>query len=537
MFKRILIGGIILALALGVSGCLGGGNQAEVGVHPYDYRFADMAFPFDVREVLGEDVELNYWLGVGRLEEGGMFAETLEAMTGIRVNFINTPLDMAQRRDAFNLLLVSGNMPDIMEYQWGDVTFVAGGPDIAIANGHIMALNDLLDSGAAPNLRAYLDANPDIARLVRSIEGNNYVFPFLREDHETRIFFGPMMRGDWLEELNLEVPQTIAEWETVLTAFRDEKDATAPLSFNIDSLRFHNQFVGAFGVGLDFYVVDGVVKFGQLQPEYRDFLEVMNRWWYQGLLDNNIATFDQMTIDANVSTGRTGAGVAGVGGGIGRWLDLMEEETPGVDWVAVPYPSLVRGERAMFNGISAIYGGSGAAISAQTRFPTLAARLLDFFYSEEGRTMASFGTEGVTFEFVNGVPRYTDFMQRNPDGFSLPEMVSRETRAAFGPLVQDPRYFAEWAARPQQQAALAIWGNSGYEHYFLPFLRRTEEEEREYTRIMSDITTFNRENMMLFISGQRSLTEFDDYVATLRGMNIERAIEIQQAAYNRYRAQ
>ena len=44
------------------------------------------------------------------------------------------------------------------------------------------------------------------------------------------MFSGPILRKDWLDELGLEVPETIDEWENVLAQFKEKKGATAPLT-------------------------------------------------------------------------------------------------------------------------------------------------------------------------------------------------------------------------------------------------------------------------------------------------------------------
>ena len=45
---------------------------------------------------------------------------------------------------------------------------------------------------------------------------------------------GPLLRKDWLEDLNLDVPETIADWEEVLIAFRDNIDTCeAPLLLSV----------------------------------------------------------------------------------------------------------------------------------------------------------------------------------------------------------------------------------------------------------------------------------------------------------------
>ena len=68
-------------------------------------------------------------------------------------------------------------MPDIIEYKWINY---AGGPQKAIDDGVIIALNDYMQY--APNLKKFLDEHPDIANMVKTDEGNYYCFPFLRGD-------------------------------------------------------------------------------------------------------------------------------------------------------------------------------------------------------------------------------------------------------------------------------------------------------------------------------------------------------------------
>ena len=52
---------------------------------------------------------------------------------------------------------------------------------------------------------------------------------------------------------------------------------------------------------------------------------------------------------------------------------------------------------------------------------------------------------------------------------------------------------------------------------------------------MTDIETYAKENSTQFITGVLDIeTGWDSYISTIQGMNLERAIEITQAAYDRY---
>ncbi|MFB5680172.1 hypothetical protein ACE3NQ_04455 [Paenibacillus terreus] len=51
---------------------------------------------------------------------------------------------------------------------------------------------------------------------------------------------------------------------------------------------------------------------------------------------------------------------------------------------------------------------------------------------------------------------------------------------------------------------------------------------------MTDVNTFKDEMILKFIMGTEPLDNFDNYVEMLKGLGIEEAIQIQQAALERY---
>ena len=53
--------------------------------------------------------------------------------------------------------------------------------------------------------------------------------------------------------------------------------------------------------------------------------------------------------------------------------------------------------------------------------------------------------------------------------------------------------------------------------------------------IMNDIGTYQEEMMLKFIMGVESLDKFDEYIQEIKRMGIDRAIEINQSALNRYK--
>ena len=64
----------------------------------------------------------------------------------------------------------------------------------------------------------------------------------------------------------------------------------------------------------------------------------------------------------------------------------------------------------------------------------------------------------------------------------------------------------------------------------------TVDEGTEYSSLFTDISTYVDECNVKFIMGQMSLDDYDAYRDTLKKMGIERCIELQQAALDRYNA-
>ena len=199
------------------SGCGKSNKSVSSGKDYGDYPISTNV-TLEFWSALDPNVSANY-TNLGDTE----FAKKLEELTGVKVKYTHPAA--GQEYENFSILIASGDYPDMVQYDWKNAV---GGPEGMINNEVIVPLNDLMDKNA-PNLKKYLGENPDIDRRIKTDNGNYYVFPFIRSDKSLLISQGPIFRKDWLDDLGLSAPQTIEEWENVLTAFRDKKGAQAPL--------------------------------------------------------------------------------------------------------------------------------------------------------------------------------------------------------------------------------------------------------------------------------------------------------------------
>ena len=189
----------------------------------------------------------------------------------------------------------------------------------------------------------------------------------------------------------------------------------------------------------------------------------------------------------------------------------------------------------MFGQREGRYVANGAAaITTSCDNVPLAARFLDYGYSQEGCIVMNFGVENVSFKMVDGNPVYTDLITNNPDGKSIFQMLKGYICEGYGPYIQDERYLKQYYTLPQQWDAIKRWADTNTVLYDLPPITYNEEESEEFSEIMAEVTPYQSQTLREFILGAQPIEAFDDYVATSRSMGIARAIEIQQAALKRY---
>lgn len=263
----------------------------------------------------------------------------------------------------------------------------------------------------------------------------------------------------------------------------------------------------------------------------------MNRWMKAGLLDLDLATLTGDQVSAKITNGSAGASFGFAGSGMGNWMASGAATNP--DYLLAPtkWPVAKKGEKPQFGRRENNYPGVGsAAITTSCENVELVARLLDWGYSEEGHMAFNFGEKGVSYEYKDGVPTYTDLVTNNPDGLSLGAAIASYTRANYrGPFVQNEFYIDQYYALDTQKKSLAVWSDTDAKKHTIPPITPTVEESKELAQIMNEIGIYRDEMCLKFILGTKSFEEWDDYVATIQNMKLERALEIQNVALKRYK--
>lgn len=478
------------------------------------------------------DTKLTYWkpieetVTISASNFGDLpISKEIMQRSGIQIEYIHPSLMNADEK--FNLMIASGELPDIIEYSWANY---AGGPGKAISDGIIIPLNNLIDA-YAPNLKKIFEENSDVAREAKTNAGDYFAAGVIAIEPALNVSGGLIIRQDWLDDLGLEIPETIDEWYTVLKAFQEKKGATAPLTLN-PAAAMLGAFTGAFETTMSFYIDDDKVHYGPMEEGYKEYLATMNQWYNEGLWDREFSTIDETTRTANMLNGVSGVCFGGLGGDLGRLLAAATE--PGYSLSGAPYPTHKKGETPMFGQCVTPFQGR-AAITTACKETELAMRFIDFLYSEEGRMLTNFGIEGVSYNMIDGYPTYTEEVTKNPDGLSMSQALSKYSYAGQQNVyLQDIRYLEQYASLPVQQEAWKRWQNTEGRKHRMPTVYISDEKQNKYATTYSDIETYTNEMYIKFISGQEPIEKFDEYVEKLKSMDIDFVLETQQEAYNNY---
>ena len=456
------------------------------------------------------------------------FAQELAERTGVTIDYQITNTETASAD--FSLMVAAGDFPDMI---MGASSYY-NNPDQLLEDGVAVDVAPYLDD-LMPNLKAVLASNKDWERAAYTDSGA--IVECYRFEIGTEMNVGPVIRKDYLEKLDMEVPITYDEYYDVLTAFKNEIGASAPLLMPYTGLT--NYLSIGYGVPAElrgglFYVQDGQVKYAGMEQDYTDFVTEMARWYADGLIDPD---FLSRTTTTDPDFGLITSGAAGVWTANVLMFDMYGDMVDDPDFAitGTSYPKKSPDAPIMYVN-DASPTNPGYTVTTDCHDVETCLRWIDYWYSEEGTFLANYGLEGVSFEYdEQGNPHLNEAILQSPIG--LPSSLTCSIYITNGgPYVNDTfrlqYYFGE-----NQKAAMEIWDRSDdaiCSEGYPSDAGLTTEEAEEYAAIMSDIETYMEEIITSVLVGNEPVSKLDEVAGNLTAMKIEDAIALKQAAYDRY---
>ncbi|WP_026529090.1 extracellular solute-binding protein [Butyrivibrio sp. VCD2006] len=460
------------------------------------------------------------------------YYKELEERTNVHINW-QVPAAQTES-EQFNLLFTSGELPDVMFYSASQGITYKDGLDAAVDDGYFLDLTDLLPKYAPHYLEALKKSSENVQKAAVTDEGRYVqIYSILQTSQPS--FYGYVVRQDWLDDLGLSTPETYEDWENMLKAFKDEKGASAALSAYPVWLWNLGAGMGVYNL-TDFYQENGEVKQALFnEPEkVREFLTLLNKWYNEGLIDPDFASetnpWGNSVLISNDSTGVT-CTMYTIPSAL--FLPSMTDEDASFSALKVP---VANAGDTVKSGYVVPDTNASWVISADCKNPELVLKWIDYMYTDEGALFGNYGKEGETFTMGDdGKPVFTDVIANNADGLSYDEAMRIYTYEPSWPGI-----YYDWERELQFVSQddfkmCDTWNDFDHEATYYPsYATMNLDETAEYSDIFSDLSTYIQENLLSFVTGSKSLDEYDEFIDTVKSMNIERVIELKQAAYDRF---
>lgn len=275
------------------------------------------------------------------------------------------------------------------------------------------------DPEIMPNLSAILEKYPKIKAAITQDDGKIYGLPAAEmmgtaatgaaEDysiHSIQQF--SMINKAWLDDLGLDVPETVEELKAALQAFKDndmahkmygaDPGSTIPMSFGFDEWCWgQNIFYAPFGltnwsdVCMDLRLTkDKEVVFDCVSDEYRDAITYYHDWYADGLID--VEVFSQ---EANQYLAKGAQGYLGVA----TWWEINEMMGEhAADYVYLPPLKGPDGKCTVYikSAGSAVNSGQ-LSITRDCKSPANLLKFYDQWYTGENVMQLQYGPIGVYF--------------------------------------------------------------------------------------------------------------------------------------------
>ncbi len=483
---------------------------------------------------LAEKEELSMWLiWTNSYKEDPnelISVQKVEENTNVHVKW--TTVSSNEATEKFGLMLASGDYPELI---YSAATY-PNGMVKGVEDGVYLDLTEEIPK-YMPNYEALRRSDETVYKDTVTDDGRSVAVYVLASDDEgiraEKVFGGLLVRQDWLDELKLPLPETMEDWHTMLTAFKDTYHCEAPHLMFRDGM----DFVMAYGVLDEFYQENGTVKYGPLEPSYREYLETMNQWYNEGLIDRNFMSSSQFwPTAADTATGRGGA----AGGIWGEAADslltrgLTQEES--FCLTAVANPVLNHGDMPQIDtGADSRISKIPVAVTKNCKNVELALSWLDYWYTEECMMLATYGVEGETYtKDSNGAVVMTDLIMNSPDGYTPMDALSQYTLGVANFGLYDWMSMDVLNSGSKALSAKDTWDAMGRDLIIPSTVTMTPDEAYQYADKYTAVQTMVQEMSIKYMTGQESFDGYDAFLDNLKKYGIEDCIAIWQAALDRY---
>jgi len=473
-----------------------------------------------------------------------------EAITNVHVNFES--YTGTTYTEKYNIILASGDYPEVISVGMTALLQAQYG----MQEGIFIKQNDLVDTYMT-ELQRLFDEKPALRAYVTSADGELYSLPTLNEGGWMQAGNMMIVNASWLDDLGMDMPTTLADFRTMLEAFRDNDcngngnaSDEIPLGVLSNLVGYNSgntglqHFFAAFGITMNSSYIDaddsGTVYYTGTDDRYKAALKYFRDLAADGLLgtDDFAGTWDTFHPKFNQEPYTYGChGIWEIGDGFTSpngpiqydfLTPIMQEDGSDPVFYINPYPG---------------YSTGKWVLTVDCEKPYLAARYGDYFYQKDvSLTCIEGAIDGPNPRLIpctvcnNG--RALMVSTDVPEGMTI--LMFRDMNfASFYPWGVTREYYDErlhlhFTDRKVNQIDNVL------KQYADPTvvpgtLMYTVDEATVVNQIYADLRDYTNRRAVEWVMGQGDIdADWDAYKAELQAMRVDEYVACAQAAYDRF---
>lgn len=418
----------------------------------------------------------------------------------------------------------------------------------------LQPVNQLIDNYCNDETKLFFSEGLGSTMIKRFTveDGNMYWLPEMQYVHSNGKVANSnksmLVRRDWLDALGMEMPETLDEFTNMLIAFQEndmngsgEKDEI--LSIKISS--FGNGIAQWFGIGPELaYIKGGNIESPWYNENMKDYVTYMRY-----LIENNLVDTSGQS-DAKMAENKVSATYSWTSQ---TWLEpsvVVQDGAPYAYYVGMQAKATDEPPYLMSSSGHS-FQGYDYAITSNCKNPEAAAAVIDYLYTMDYAMLTEMGLEG-----------YTYYIGEDGIAYNLPdselETDDQKLVKLHGNLWCKNAVLPAYINRSMDmeiENCIAVGKQYGHENgwtekgevfvsffdyeYTVPYSTEpllavaTIEESARMRELSTDLKTYSDELLTKLVLGQKSLDDWDSYIADLQRLGLDEYIAIMQARYDR----
>lgn len=394
----------------------------------------------------------------------------------------------------------------------------------AINKGMLLPLDDLIDTYGS-HLKQRI--NPELWKWAKGKDGKTYAVP----NESMAVPYITTVRSDWLKQVNVPTPRSVAEFETAMKAIKQANpsrstDGKELYPLYIDLFGADQTLLGAFlRNGISWWKqADGTYMPPEMDPEYKIYLQTLQNWYKEKLIYP-----ESYVVSASGKADKLWELIGQ--DKIGAMIGWFGREYQAYDKLITLAPEFryepIALAQVYDNGLPRILQPTNYTVASVTSMNGKGfIRLLDWIAeSADNMTVSYLGLPGVTFDYADRDKRVIQMKDNpNPNQKFVPGTFEFLDILDFAVVQDTPK------AKYLAESSMKVTRLKHYTplDYHITLNEMTLDSVQRYKALLD---TAKQEAFIQIVTGEKSVSYWDEFLVEWRKMGMDEVIKDKNAAY------